>query len=356
VARVDHHLPTAIKMPHGALVTPDRPGVVVSERGLPVRGATDWGAPVLRSYQFEPILLKYPAEAAVEEWDAFLRRTSNGSLPFWLKEPLSDTHPRLHCGPLGDGSRTSFPLPCQSASNVVVFLDTIPQPTSGYTLHSAANLLTDAEAECGDWTLWGSILVAFANPSFGLSGLSCLKVIPVGGGNPIAYLNRRVTGFSPGDEATGIFAVLNTGASRNYRAEIRWYTAGDGFISMSMGSWTTIATTDGWVVISVTDTAPATAAKARVSVQANSTATDPFYADCAGLARGDYDRWHLPSMAPGLIEFGTAPASRERVSAYAEGYRVTRVRIRSNDDLAAKVMTSGRTQLPRLTLDEDPEY
>jgi hypothetical protein len=80
-------------------------------------------------------------------------------------------------------------------------------------------------------------------------------------------------------------------------------------------------------VVSVTATAPASTAYAATFIERNDTVgTDPFYVDCFALCPGDYDRWHLPSQAPGLIEFATAPASGARITATATGQRIARCR------------------------------
>ena len=67
--------------------------------------------------------------------------------------------------------------------------------------------------------------------------------------------------------------------------------------------------------------------KARVFAERNDTSgTTKFFVDCFALNPGDYTRWHLPSVSPGLVEYDSAPAAGTRITATATGKRVTRCR------------------------------
>jgi hypothetical protein len=211
-----------------------------------------------------------------------------------------------------------------------VFASGVPQESSAYTIHTAANLLDDGEASPADAADFATANGTDAIVSgVSLDGSSCLKVTPSGGSNPStkAYDGANfTTAVSSSSEYTGVVAVLCTNSSaQDYRAFIQWFSSTPAYISASNGSSVSVDSSDEWMALSVTATSPATAAWALVGVERNATSgTDAFYADCFAIIPGDYTRWHLPSQSPGLVEFTSAPASGSRITATATGQRVTR--------------------------------
>jgi hypothetical protein len=266
------------------------------------------------------------------------------------------------CGPLGDASRKCFPLPIYgTASDVVTFVDDVIQ-TTGVTIHDAANMLAADKhanmegAVAGDFGAEQASVAIYDN--FGLSSPSCLEVTPGGTATsarvyPAAAANVPVT---VGDYYTSIIAVYELkSAARDFQAAIAWFDSGESFLSVSSGS-STAATYGEWTIFTVTAAAPTSAAYARPRIHEPSNATtDKFLVDCFALAPASYDRWNLPSASPGVIEFASARAVGERVTANASGTRVTRVRS-SAPNHANEMHKPGHAVPSRMRLFEAVEF
>jgi len=287
----------------------------------------DWLGYNLRTYDLDPSLWQ-SGTTALQQWSAFWHHIGGGSECGYIVEPVSETHRDLVCGGLGDASQTTFPIPVVAPTAVTVFVSGVPQEAAAYTIHSAANLLTEAQAVASDADNY-TTSDGTDSDSAGVSidGLSCVKVVPDGGAKPIVITTANTSGISVDEDYTAVVAVLATASSaQNYNAQIKWYTSGDSIISTTQGDDVSVSA-GAWVVISTTATAPENTAKAIVGLRRNDTVgTDTFYVDCFALNPGDYTRWHLPSQAPGLIEFAAAPAAGARITATATGKRVSRCR------------------------------
>jgi hypothetical protein len=355
MAQIEHAFPALVKPAQRGTDGVFRPGLNVARHNAGGGQARAWSEYNLRRYDWKLDLLKSSANG-LRDYEWFWHHVGVQLLPFWVLEPLSGKHPRMVCGPLGDGSLTTFPLPCQSAANEVVFDDGTPITT--YTLRSAANMLADVQAACADVTEWTAQNGSAADaPGVAAAGVASIKVTPSGGSSPRLFTATRTTGITVGDNYTGLAAVLCTNSSaQNYRAQIIWYTAGDVLVSSSSGSNVSISASGGWTLITVAAVAPATAAKARVAAERNdASGTDPYYVDCGALNYGDYDRWHLPSVSPPLIELDSALASNHRLTAYAEGQRMARVRV-LRDDANWELESPGTAYPSRLRMQEEIEH
>ena len=121
-------------------------------------------------------------------------------------------------------------MPAVLPSNVIYYVDGVP--TSGTTAHSAANLLTDTQAECSVATDFDATDATIAARGYALDGLLSIRVTPDGGAKPIILTKTRTSGISTGEDYTGIGAVLATASSaQDYNAEIFWYESDDSWIS-----------------------------------------------------------------------------------------------------------------------------
>ena len=331
MADIAHTVPSVITTKDGSEFGFDRPGLQITRFDAgPVR-SRDWLGYNLRTYDLDPSLWQ-SGTTALQQWSAFWNHIGGGAECGYIVEPVSETHRDLVCGGLGDASQTTFPIPIVSPSSVTVFVGGVPQEAAAYTVHTAANKLGDTGATASAAANLLSVECTDALSSgVSLDGLSCVKVVPAGGANPTerVYMADAATfpATTPGEEYTGVASWLATAASaQNYNAQIWWFTDADAYISTSNGS--DVSTPAGsWMTSSVTATAPVTAAKAVAGVRRNDTSgTSAFYVDCFALNPGDYDRWHLPSQSPGLIEFAAAPAAGARITATATGCRVSRCR------------------------------
>jgi len=331
VARVDRTFPTTLAPERGMAVERSNQGLA-SARGHMGRSVScSYLEEPLRGYVWTPKFLR-SSLGGLSDLEWILSHLAMDATPFWVAEPLVQRHEHLTCGPVGDGSRTTFPLPILTGSLVanseVVFVDGVPQATSAYTVRSAANFVNETTALCDDHTQWqcGQGTLATAT-GFALDGSTCVKLTPAGASAPLP----TSLGYWPvtvGDEYTMLAVIFNAAsATYNFRVAFNFLDSGLGFVANHWSSWYQ-GPPGEWVIILRTTTAPATAAYARIAINRDNVAdTDPFYWDCCSISYGDYDRWHLPSLSPYLIEFTSAPSANARVTARAEGKRMTRVRV-----------------------------
>jgi hypothetical protein len=289
----------------------------------------DWHGYDVREYDLNPSIWQ-SGTTALEEWSAFWHHINGGADEGYIVEPLSETHRELICGGLGDGTKTTFPIPVKTPTSVTVFVDGVPQESSAYTVHSVANGLSADEFaapnDADDFT--------FANGTdsvvtgLSVTGLSCLKIVPTGTGTDTNGRPTPASGLSasPGDVMTAVVAVLETMSSaRSFEPTIRWYDSGGSSLSASSAT-ASAASAGAWTIYSHSATAPASTARAAPEIRETNDDADPWYVGAFAICPGDYDRWHLPSQAPGLIEFASAPASGARITATATGQRIARCR------------------------------
>jgi len=233
--------------------------------------------------------------------------------------------------PCRDGTKTTFPISVITPSDCLVFRgDGRPRPTQ--SVHSAANILTDDKyadpQTIGDFEIVQKTS-AVIDSGTALVGLNSILVDPNASTTACTVMPDlgAAEACVVGDTYTAIVAVSDTlVAPREFQVGLYWRTAVPAVLSVDWGS--AIAATLGeWTIYSVTDVAPATAAfVAPIFKYDDNDDGAEFYVDAFGVAYGDYDRWHLPSVSPGLVEFDPAPAAGARITATATGQRVTRCR------------------------------
>lgn len=359
MARIEYSIPAAIAPTDGSAFGVYRPGVSVVGFDSGHSQSRIWSEHNLAVCEWRFDYVNASADS-IARYEAFVRNVAIAGRPFWVIDPISGPHQGLLCGPLATGSRTTFPLPINgTASGVTVFLDGVPQLTSAYTIHGAANIVGDdtggdGYAEADDAAKFTGANCSDAVVNFGVQGLSCLQMSPTGGGNSDEY-TIGYAGVVDGEIYTSLIAVLETKASpRNFAAHILWYNASKTGLTASIGT-ASAATTGSWVIYTETDDSlDSGAAYARVRVRCGTSDTDLWYADAFALCPGDYDRWHLPSESPNLIEFASAPADGVRVTAAATGKRMARVRADATSITWSKI-TTGHALPSRLRMYEEIE-
>ena len=326
MADIAHTMPAVITALDGSTFGFERPGLQITPFDAGPHRSRDWLGYNLRAYDINPSLWQ-SGTTALQEWSAFWHHIEGGGGVGYIAESVSETHRDLVCGGIADGTQTTFPIPVVTPTSVTVFVGGVPQESSAYTVHSAANLASDNIAQCSnDSYSVADVGSRAVSTGASLDGLASEKVTPAGGANPSLH-TTYITGVSVGDVYTAVTGVLATTSGENYRAIIAWLTGAYAYIDAPAGSDVSVVAGD-WTPLYVTATAPATAAVAIIYAQCHEAdpGTDPFYVDCFALCPGDYDRWHLPSQAPGLVEFATAPAAGARITATATGTRVSRCR------------------------------
>jgi len=351
---VEHTMPSSVLPMLGSSYGVTRPGQVLTKFDSGPVMSRDWFEYNLRRYDLELAPLD-SGGTAVAEFEQFLEHVDGGGSAFYFKEPSSATHRAVLCGGITDASATTFPLPVRSASDVTVFVGGAVQG-AGYTVHEASNLLSDNmaafETSTTGWDAWGSSTISRVS-GLAADGLSCAKVDPTG---TVASVGIKTNAsyriaVDASQEYTVVASVRGSGTFK-----IGWlcYTSAPAAIGSRQWSAGDSGTTSGWTQISYTDTTDATAATLEVAVERTSSSANDFYIDCVGVVPGDLARWHLPSVCPGAIEFGAAPAAGGRVTATATGYRLARVRF-SGGSLAWTWRGPGYAYPRRVTLVEDIE-
>ena len=325
MASINHNLPTEVKADQDANHGLNREGMSITKGASGRTLSRVWSDVANRTYRIDPIMLAL-AEDGLKNLKAFDHNTVMGTLGFWLKEQVDGDHFNVPCGGLGDASRTCFPVPFYGAiSDGVYMIDGVPQ-LSGVTIHEAANTIqTDAAAAPVDGSLMSaSNSAAAAMANFGGLKPDSMKWTPDGLGSA-AYIfltsgSMAANGglASPTLDYTAICYIYEPLASpRTIGVGLRWYDSTPSYLTMSL---TDRVLVQGWNVIVDTKTAPASTAYATPILRDSvNTDTTPLYMGGWAVAPDAYDRLHLPSFAPNVAEFASAPALNERITASGSG-------------------------------------
>ena len=331
MADIAHTFPLNINWLEGSSLGFDRPGVQVSNYPSGPVLSRDFSSYNLRTYNINPSIF-HASGTLMDDWRMFWQHIGNGAKVGYILEPISSYHPELVCGGITDGVKTCFPIPAKSPTGVVVFIDGVPRDSSEYTIHSAANLFAD-DGQCdvddeSEWTEFNG--TNYDVTGFSRVGRTCVKNIPAG--NVLAQRRQWKTNSEnavvvAGETYTAIVAMFEASDTpRDSTVGFSWYIDASTANGNDTAGFTPV--TGIWNVVSYTDVAPAstTLANVRVSMSDSGSQTVPWFFDAVALNAGDYDRWHLPSQSPGLIEFASAPATGQRVTVACTGYRLARCR------------------------------
>jgi hypothetical protein len=85
----------------------------------------------------------------------------------------------------------------------------------------------------------------------------------------------------------------------------------------------------GWTILTRETTSPSDATSAHIRAMRTTSSALTFHVGCMGIIPGDLDKWFLPSEAPMLLEFTSAPADRARITISGEGTRMARCRMQT---------------------------
>ena len=307
-----------------------RPGLEVTQFDSGYYGSRDWFEYNMRSYSWRMSLFGSDT-TKLAQYQAWLEHVRMGGGAAYVREALEDTAQRV-LSPLGDGSRTSWVLPVRSGATVNGVLSTLDgfYDATDYTTHNAANLLTDDQANAVDGTTgataYGTCTIAQAEYPVA-SGLTSFRV---------THASAQAT--------TGVQTTVATRPAVDTEQEYTFFAAfrGTGGVRVlgqfydSGGTQTPAATNytntgtmteTGWTIVTVQATSPADAAKAHIAASRSTSSDATFHIGCLGIIPGDLETWFLPSEAPMVIEFDTAPSSRARVLAGIEGTMMSRCRL-----------------------------
>jgi len=318
-----------------------RPGQTVTQGDAGPIISRDWFEYNIRKYKLDMSAITIASD--VEKLETFWNHVKCGGSAFWYKEVASGTHRDLLCGPLADGTQTTFPIPLFYSSNpadLTIFDDGVVQ-AAGYTAYAKANLLTDdgASAETGvsEWDLWNSCVIS-QSTAVSADGIASILVDPDGTAGSLGIISKTATRVtvSGSKKYTVVASVRGTG---DFGIGMLFYNAGGASLPTGVPAddrtWNVdvACTANGWTQLVASDTSEATATKLEVLVRRLTTSANNFYIDCIGVIPGDLSRWYLPGSAPAVVEFASAPAANSRITAMGTGYRLTRVRAESREPM-----------------------
>lgn len=265
-----------------------------------------------------------------QQLERFLDHIDVDAQPFWMMNPFLELNQKIPCGPLADGSRTTFPISGFAPDAD----DTLPlvngtQQFSGYRLHQASNILSDNQAALmdGDTTGLSNVGSCTIEVSSMLSayGLHSVKVVPTGS---VATVGVQITTATlpvaaQGDIHTAVAAVYGSG---DFVVRVQYVDSSyNNLLFTDLPAVTGSGDSWDFLTVPISAAAPALTAYIRYLVYRATTSDEPFHVDCMGLVPGDLDRWYLPSMAPGAIQFDAAVTLNARVTASSLCYRMARM-------------------------------
>jgi len=348
---IAHTVPAALKMRVGSAFSDAAPGFHLTTFDTGPVLAREWFRGQLAGYTFTPVI---GSASALEELRWWLRHVRSAAGITWVVEPISRTHPPVLSGPLTDGTMTTFCAGMMAPSTVAAWVGDEYQD-GGYTVRAASNLLTDDQANVVAGTtgleVYGTTTIA-RSVAHAFDGVASIWCKPAGSQPNIG---AKVTAAT----APAVVSGRDYTARASFRGagtmavSITWLDSSRDVLSTEAAVTATgSATAD--VDVSITAEAVASAEYAAVNAYRTTDSAAGFFVGCLGLAPGDYSTWHLPSAAPGLLEFATAPATRKRIAVLGTGQRVTRCV--GQPALGWVVGWSGSVFPQDVKLREAPEY
>jgi len=319
---IHHAIPADLQPLENSSIGASSPGVDVTTYQTGPKTSRQWQDLILRTYSWTLALFKSSSDY-LEQWERFLWLVGINANPVWIIEPISGRHNGVQCGGISVASQTTFPLPVQSATEVSVFVADALQASSGYTVHSAANILGDAYAAgavgtVNIWTPTGASIDHVCEDVFA-SLASSVEITPSAAATCSFVANNGAT-VVPNQDYTATVAIRGT---HDCKVTLEW--VGDSTIKTTTA---VTATTNAWQQVTVSGTCPAGVTSAKIGVEiVNPSDTTPIYFDCFSLCPGDLSDWYLPSQSPAIIEFASATGADNRVTAHATGYRMARCRL-----------------------------
>lgn len=271
----------------------------------------------------------------LRQYEAWLGHIANRLRPWWLAEANAGYHRGLWCG-IGDGARKAFAVPLLGASGVTILV--AGTYSESYSLADAANLLADDDASMDAITGWEVAASCILAQADGLSAdrVYSLMVTPsAAAANGAQLTDAACPAVTVGEQYTALASARGAGSAR---VRISWLDSGYSVLNTSTGTTTALSAT-AWTQLTVTGTAPASAAYARIDVQKTTTETSKWFIDCVGLAPGDFPDWFLPSVAPPVAVFSAAVALNSVIEASGHGRLLAQVRLLEDEETFSQRLT-----------------
>ena len=354
MATIEHVLPADLKPLDGAGEGVFRPGLRISQSATGHSSSNDWFEYNLRSYAWS--LARFGSSTTkLQQWQAFLKNTRSGGDACWIKEALPGIDPEAVLSPLADASRTSWVFPFEATPTDVSIMGERVYLPADYTLHDAANILTDAQANAVGGVTTGMDdygAVSIASVAYPVAdGLTSFRVTPDAAA---ANLGLETT-TRPACDASQIYtffaAFRGTG---DVRLDGKLYNSGGTAVG-STASDTGTMTEDGWTILTSEHVGHADAVTAYLSAYRTTSADTIFHVACLGIIPGDLTQWFLPSSAPMVLEFATAPATRTRITATGNGTRIVRCRMQAQRGSRWQRVSPGTAESAKFSAFEELE-
>lgn len=312
-------------------------------------GAREWAEDVVHTLKVSlPSFGSASAASAMNALAWFERHAAGPGYPFWLPERISRHHAGVDCGPdLTDGTQTVFIVPVAQGGTVnAVFVDGVYQEESAYTVYNTANRATTNALANGEGYTTGRVLVGECTEvseelNIVRMGHSSLKHVIVS----MSAQSGSYDVYQPVEErvvySCGASFYL-TGGDAEVKLILQFYS-GAGVLKGTTTVTETIASGEWVDLYSAGNTSPADAYSARLSVLKSTVSDNPFYVGGIFFVEGHCStrpKPFLPSYAPMVVVFDSAPASGKRVSADVTGERMWRV-MRDDDYLKVAIVDDG---------------
>jgi hypothetical protein len=323
-------MPSELIMEDGSNFGLYRPGNIVTNFETGNYRSRSYFEYNLQEYNLRFVPNRY-TDNAIELMSALLDKIAVNGSPFWIKEPISRAHAAV-LGEITASSETTYVLPLD-ASSVTVAVNGSGDFTSK-TVHSAANLLTDAQAngEGGTTglTTYGTCTISSVRyPA--LAGRSSILVDPTGtvGNVGAQTASASRVSVSGSQRYTVGASVLVTNTGHTYGVQGQFYDgatpSGSAFTDSGTGE------VGEWLHFRASQVSGASDDGLNVRVYRTTSSSDSFQVGCLLAAPGDLERWFMPSLAPRAIEWASAPTAGERITFAAEScQRWTRVVLARN--------------------------
>jgi len=329
--RVEHSLHPVLYQTDDTVETVNRKGIVSTNVLSGETQVRDFSEKTRYSYRVNLEDLSETTDK-LALFESFLEDIQIAVTPFWLPMPISRKHGIEHfCGPEGDGVLTAFPFPFREATEYIVKAANVIQiEGTDFDMHESANVVSDQQASPYTDSLieleTGPALnppTLTRQPFLALEGLFSYKVAPIVGG-AAAYLETEDSCWPEVEVDTKYRTVWHVWGAYNYEIRVQYKDSGGSSTGSATTSGTIAGSNDEWTAIFVDSTSESDATHVDIRVTKTTLGDEPFWADCLAHIPGQIDRWHLPSNAPGVLEFDSAVADGVRVKAMSDGYQLVR--------------------------------
>ncbi len=303
-----------------------KPDVVVKRFETGGRMSRFWSEYNLATYRGRLIDMDFSSTDIIN-LKAFLDHIQLQARPFWLIEPYVEEHKSVRCGGLADGTQTTFIVPIREYISIYGIYENeayISPPS--YDIRASSNLVADddtanAVEAIGDMVKEGAGGTISRDLGDSLDGPACFKRVQTAAANN----GMKIAAQSLSGSTKYTFHAFVKGIG-TFKIRIIQNDSGDE-TTLSTGITGSATVWQQETVTIITEAGTTAAEFQLIKVEA---VTTTWFGACFGVAQGDNEKWFLPSVAPPLVEFASAPTEGGRVTASGNGKRMSRVALDSS--------------------------